>query len=101
MSLNLRQTLRRWTTSTGIGGPIHRNTHPGARNGASNGSSLQVLYLKLLIFPSSIHRLPQRIAPTVQNQAVFSTIRGLAQAFVRVANVVGEGDEVGGGGGGP
>lgn len=25
MSLNLRQTLRRWTTSTGIGGPIHRN----------------------------------------------------------------------------
>ena len=27
MSLNLRQTLRRWTTSNGIGGPIHRNTH--------------------------------------------------------------------------
>ena len=26
MSLNLRQTLRRWTTFTGIGGPIHRNT---------------------------------------------------------------------------
>jgi hypothetical protein len=24
---NLRQTLRRWTTSTGIGGPFHRNTH--------------------------------------------------------------------------
>jgi diketogulonate reductase-like aldo/keto reductase len=23
---NLRQTLRRWTTSTGIGGPFHRNT---------------------------------------------------------------------------
>jgi len=30
MSLNLRQTLRRWTTSTGISGPIHRNTHRAA-----------------------------------------------------------------------
>ncbi len=29
MSLNLRQTLRRWTTSTGISGPIHRNTQRG------------------------------------------------------------------------
>jgi hypothetical protein len=27
MILNLRQHLRRWTTSTGISGPIHRNTH--------------------------------------------------------------------------
>ena len=31
MSLNLRQTLRRWTTSTGIGGPIHRNTQTKLR----------------------------------------------------------------------
>ena len=26
MTLNLREPLRGWTTSTGIGGPIHRNT---------------------------------------------------------------------------
>jgi hypothetical protein len=29
--LSLRQTLRRWTTSTGIGGPLHRNTHQHAQ----------------------------------------------------------------------
>jgi hypothetical protein len=27
MSLTCVRTLRRWTTSTGISGPIHRNTH--------------------------------------------------------------------------
>lgn len=42
MSLNLRQTLRRWTTSTGIGGPIHRNTQRITKRGSKLGRTALV-----------------------------------------------------------
>jgi len=45
MILNLRQHLRRWTTSIGIGRPIHRNTHAGAEayKGAAEMMSITIV----------------------------------------------------------